>query len=117
MRDGVARWEIRADDIAGCLRTAGGGSSRQAVVEFERGSFRVRWMTPVEYARLMGAPDYKFAGAADSDAYSGFGDAVCVPVVEWIARSLIIGQMPSMPDLDQVAMSPRHVDVYAPVRA
>lgn len=31
-RSGVVRWEIREEEIAGCLRTARGGSSRQAVV-------------------------------------------------------------------------------------
>ena len=32
-RRGKAMWEIRKDDIAGCLRTGSGGSSRQALVE------------------------------------------------------------------------------------
>ena len=35
-RDGEAVWEVRADEIAGCLRTASGGSSRQALVEGAR---------------------------------------------------------------------------------
>ena len=51
-------WEIRSDDIAGCLRTARGGSSRQALVEAGHGELRVRWMTPREYARLQGAPEH-----------------------------------------------------------
>jgi DNA (cytosine-5)-methyltransferase 1 len=90
MRNGVPRWEIRSDDVAGCLRTASGGSSRQAVVQFEQGRVQVRWMTPREYAALMGAPDYAIAPElSDNDAYSGFGDAVCVPVVAWLARHCV----------------------------
>lgn len=84
-RAGMATWEIRADRIAGCLRTARGGSSRQALVEAGLGSVRVRWMLPVEYARLMGAPDYKL-NVRRNQALFGFGDAVCVPVVYWLCR-------------------------------
>lgn len=86
MRNGEARWEVRSDDLAGCLRTAGGGSSKQAVVEAGAGEVRVRWMTGREYATLMGVPDYNIDGLAATTVYSGFGDAVCVPVVEWLAR-------------------------------
>ena len=32
-RNGKAVWEVRADDISGCLRTARGGSSRRAMVK------------------------------------------------------------------------------------
>ena len=35
-RNGKAVWEIRADNLSGCLRTASGGSSKQAVVEAGR---------------------------------------------------------------------------------
>jgi DNA (cytosine-5)-methyltransferase 1 len=86
MRHGVPRWEIRSDDIAGCLRTARGGSSRQALVYVSEGRVRVRWMTPMEYARLMGAGDYRLEGVPPYDAYSAFGDAVCVPVVTWLSN-------------------------------
>lgn len=96
-RGGEAVWEIRADAISGCLRTARGGSSKQAVVEAGRGSFRVRWMTPREYARLQGAPNYHFLSVSDSQALFGFGDAVCVPAVEWVATRyltpLLAGEM------------------------
>ncbi|WP_066587125.1 DNA cytosine methyltransferase [Cellulomonas timonensis] len=84
-RQGVAVWEVRADDISGCLRTARGGSSKQAVVELGGGRVRVRWMTPREYARLMGAADYDLSGARTNQALYGFGDAVAAPVVAWLA--------------------------------
>ncbi len=86
-RDGRAVWEMRADDVAGCLRTARGGSSKQALVRLGFGKARVRWMTAREYARLMGVPDaYGFASVSANQALFGFGDAVCVPGVAWIAR-------------------------------
>lgn len=84
-RDSVAVWEIRADEIAGCLRTARGGSSKQALVEAGRGEARVRWMTPREYARLMGAPSFRL-DARRNQALFGFGDAVCVPVIAWLCE-------------------------------
>jgi DNA (cytosine-5)-methyltransferase 1 len=88
-RYGRAVWEIRDDEISGCLRTARGGSSKQAIVEAGRGNVRVRWVTPREYARLQGAPDYNLDGVRDNQARFGFGDAVCVPVVEWLARAYL----------------------------
>lgn len=89
-RGGRAVWEIRSDAISGCLRTARGGSSKQALVEAGRGGFRVRWMTPREYARLQGAPEYRFIDVTDNQALFGFGDAVCVPVVEWVATRYLV---------------------------
>ena len=85
-RNGSAVWEIRADDISGCLRTARGGSSKQAVVRLGNGKVQVRWMTPLEYARLMGAGDYELSGLRDSQILFGFGDAVCAPAVEWVGK-------------------------------
>jgi DNA (cytosine-5)-methyltransferase 1 len=46
-------------------------------------------MTPREYARLQGAPDYRLNGARANQALFGFGDAVCVPVISWIAREYL----------------------------
>lgn len=89
-RGGLPVWEVRADDIAGCLRTPRGGSSRQAVVEAGFGKVRVRWMTGLEYARLMGAGDYELRGLRTSQVIAGFGDAVCVPVVAWLARTVLL---------------------------
>lgn len=88
-RHGHAVWEIRPDAVSGCLRTARGGSSKQAVVEAGKGKVRVRWMTATEYARLQGAPDFRIDGVRENAAIFGFGDAVCVPVVAWIARTYL----------------------------
>lgn len=89
-RNGVAVWEVRPDDISGCLRTARGGSSKQAVVKLGNGRLNVRWMTPLEYARLMGAGDYNLAGARTNQALFAFGDAVAVPAVEWLGDNYLM---------------------------
>jgi DNA (cytosine-5)-methyltransferase 1 len=89
-RNGVPTWEVRRDSIGGCLRTTGGGSSRQALVEVGAGSLRVRWMTPVEYARLMGAGSYQVCAATPNQALFGFGDAVVVDVIRWIGEQYLL---------------------------
>ncbi|MGA5306590.1 DNA cytosine methyltransferase [Micromonospora taraxaci] len=90
-RQGISMWELRRDAIAGCLRTTGGGSSKQALVELGMGREpRVRWMTPKEYARLMGADNYKLVAGSPNQQLFGFGDAVVVDVVRWIGRHYLI---------------------------
>ena len=89
-RGGRAVWEVRADEIAGCLRTARGGSSRQALVEIKQGRHRVRWMTARECGRLQGVPDsFDISPVTESQALFGFGDAVTVPVITWLAESFV----------------------------
>ncbi len=88
-RHGKAVWEIRRDEISGCLRTGKGGSSRQALVEAGKGEVRVRWMTAREYCRLQGAPDIDLAGITENQGRFALGDAVCVPAVSWLARNAL----------------------------
>lgn len=85
-RNGRAVWEIRADELAGCLRTARGGSSKQAVIEAGLGEVRLRWMSAREYARLQGAGDLDLSTVTPTQAMYGLGDAVCVPVIGWMAE-------------------------------
>lgn len=83
------RLEVRFDGVAGCLRTPGGGSSRQLVLIVDHGEVRTRLMTVRECGRLMGVPDsYKIPGAYN-DGYRAMGDAVAVPVVRWLTRHLL----------------------------
>lgn len=89
-RNGTPVWEVRPDDISGCLRTARGGSSKQAVVRVGKNELRVRWMTPREYARLMGAGAYELGSIKDNQALFGFGDAVAVPAVTWLAENYLM---------------------------
>jgi DNA (cytosine-5)-methyltransferase 1 len=92
-RNGIPRWEIRNDEVAGCLRTARGGSSKQALVRVGNGNVRVRWLRKEEYAGLMGASDYKLDGLRDNQALFGFGDAVVVDVVEWLGNNYLMPLM------------------------
>ena len=86
------RVEVRDDGVAGCLRTLRGGSSRQMLFECGAGRVRMRWLTARECARLMGAPDsFVFGEASDSKAMYALGDAVCVPVVEWLTGNCLWG--------------------------
>ncbi len=88
-RGGKAIWEIRDDGLAGCLRTTGGGSSKQAIIEAGRGAYRIRWMTGREYAALQGHKSFRFDLERENDAMFALGDAVCVPVVTWIGENYL----------------------------
>jgi DNA (cytosine-5)-methyltransferase 1 len=80
--------ELRTDGFAGCLRTPRGGSGRQILFKAGHGKYQVRLLTPRECARLMGADDFKITVPLNQ-ALFGFGDAVCVPVIEWIALNYL----------------------------
>lgn len=85
VRNGKSMAELRTDGIAGCLRTPRGGSGRQILFMAGKGAYRVRLLTPRECARLMGADEFNITVPLNQ-ALFGFGDAVCVPVIEWIAK-------------------------------
>ena len=85
----IQRAEARFDEIAGCLRTPAGGSSRQYVLVVDKGRVRSRLMSARETARLMGLQEDYLLPATYSDAYHLTGDGVVVPVVRHIAASLL----------------------------
>lgn len=82
------RAEVRFDNLAGCLRTPRGGSARQIVMVIDDGRVRFRWMSPREYARLQGAPDFTLAENTIQSLF-GFGDGVCVPVIRWVDQNIL----------------------------
>jgi DNA (cytosine-5)-methyltransferase 1 len=89
--DGIRlqRTEVRFDGISGCLRTPIGGSSRQIIIVVDRKSIKTRLLSPREAARLMGVPDdYKLPNHYN-EAYHIMGDAVAVPVVNWLEKHLL----------------------------
>ncbi len=88
VRNGRSMAELRTDGIAGCLRTPRGGSGRQILFVAGRGGYSVRLLTPMECARLMGADDFRITVPMNK-ALFGFGDAVCVPVIRWIAENYL----------------------------
>ena len=83
------RAELRDDEVAGCLRTPGGGSSRQIVVVVDGPVVRTRLLSPREAARLMGLPDTYKLPPRYNDAYHVAGDGVVVPVVRYLAEAVI----------------------------
>lgn len=89
VRPSGCRAEVRADGIAGCLRTPRGGSSKQFVIEGHNGNWRVRNMSPREYGSLQGIPSSFPISVPDNQALLGFGDAVCVPALTWVIRNTI----------------------------
>ena len=85
------RAEVRHDDIAGCLRTAVGGSGKQFLIAAGNDSIRMRTLTAREYARLQGVPDtFPIVADTERQSLSAFGDAVCVPAVSWLATEILI---------------------------
>ncbi len=88
-RKGQQRAEVRNDDLAGCLRTAVGGSGKQFLIQAGKGALKMRAMTPREYARLQGVPDTFPITINGVQSLTGFGDAVCVPAIAWIAQHIL----------------------------
>ena len=71
-------------EVKNALR-ANASKSSHAVVE----NSVVRRLTPTECERLQGFPDGWTEGQADSNRYKQMGNAVAVPVVEWIISSMM----------------------------
>lgn len=82
------RAEIRFDEIAGCLRTPAGGSSRQVIVVVEGRRVRSRLISSRETARLMGLPDEYVLPDNYNEALHLTGDGVIVPVVRFLAHEI-----------------------------
>lgn len=85
----IQRAEARFDNLAGCLRTPAGGSSRQTVLLVEDGRVRSRLMSARETARLMGLPDDYVLPPRYNDAYHLTGDGVVAPVVRHLAAHIL----------------------------
>ena len=85
----VQRAEVRFDDVAGCLRTSTGGSSRQSIIVIKGDSVRSRLLSSREAARLMGLPDEYKLPQSYNEAYHLLGDGVVVPVVRYLAEHLL----------------------------
>lgn len=84
----VQRAEVRFDDVAGCLRTPAGGSSRQVILVVEGRKVRSRLISTRETARLMGLGDDYVLPANYNEAYHLTGDGVVVPVVRHLAQEI-----------------------------
>lgn len=88
-RHGTQQLELRCDGIAGCLRTPQGGSSKQYLVVKKDGVTHARLLTVREAARLMGAPDSFILPGSYNEGYKAMGDAVAMPVAEFIGERFL----------------------------
>ena len=71
-------------EVKNALR-ANASKSSHAVVEKKQ---TVRRITPIECERLQGFPDNWTEGQPDTHRYKQMGNAVAVPVVEWIISNI-----------------------------
>jgi DNA (cytosine-5)-methyltransferase 1 len=99
----VQRAEVRFDDVAGCLRTPAGGSSRQLILVVEGQKVRSRLISGRETARLMGLPDEYQLPTNYNEAYHLTGDGVVVPVVRHLAEHLFEPILKQWPTAAKVA--------------
>lgn len=88
MRKGLVCLETRDDGIAGCLRTASGGSSRQILIAVSPDHIQMRYMTAREYGRLQGVKDSFWIPKNQRVGLHAFGDAVTVPAIAWIGSEI-----------------------------
>jgi DNA (cytosine-5)-methyltransferase 1 len=97
----VQRAEVRFDNVAGCLRTSTGGSSRQLILVVKGNEVSSRLISSRETARLMGLPETYILPKNYNEAYHLTGDGVVVPVVRYLAESIL------EPVLDAVSLKKR----------
>jgi DNA (cytosine-5)-methyltransferase 1 len=81
------RGELVESEISHQL-TTGGGKPGQGYPAVRQG-MAVRRLTPKECERLQGFPDGWTDELADGARYRTLGNAVCVPVAEWIGRRIM----------------------------
>ena len=105
----VQRAEVRFDDIAGCLRTSSGGSSRQLIIVVKGDEVRTRLLSSREAARLMGLPEEYKLPKSYNEAYHLIGDGLGVPVVRYLAETIlepILAKNQSKGDLADASSDP-----------
>ena len=76
---------VQGDTMNTLTSRMGTGGNNVSMVAKET---NVRRLTPVECERLQGFPDDWTAGQSDSHRYKQMGNAVAVPVVEWIIQNI-----------------------------
>ncbi len=74
------------DSISDTHHTLRAGTKQSTGVMMEK---QVRRLTPLECERLQGFPDDWTASQSDSARYKQMGNAVAVPVVEWIIQGIV----------------------------
>ena len=79
-------FRLQGDVINTLTAFMGTGGNNVSMVAKET---TVRRLTPVECERLQGFPDDWTAGQSDSARYKQMGNAVAVPVVEWLIQNIV----------------------------
>ncbi len=87
--DDCERWEEAATSGTLAAHSATSGTLAAHSATSGTSDLSVRRLTPFECERLMGLPDGWTEGQADSVRYRQCGNAVVVPVAEWIGRRLL----------------------------
>jgi len=82
----VVAYDEFNDSIGDTHHTLRSGTKQSTGVIVES---NVRRLTPVECERLQGFPDDWTASQSDSTRYKQMGNAVAVPVVEWIVQNIV----------------------------
>lgn len=89
----IAYHASTGEDVSPSLTSEGadGSEDGRGRHAFAVNSYGVRRLTPTECERLQGFPDGHTAvnGQSDSRRYKQLGNAVAVPVAEWIARRIV----------------------------
>ena len=80
----VADIRLQDDKINTLQARMGTGGNNMPMVA----DTQVRRLTPLECERLQGFPDGWTEGQADTHRYKQMGNAVAVPVVEWIIQGI-----------------------------
>jgi DNA (cytosine-5)-methyltransferase 1 len=79
-------FRLQGDVINTLTAFMGTGGNNVSMVAKET---TVRRLTPLECERLQGFPDDWTAGQSDSTRYKQMGNAVAVPVVEWLIQNIV----------------------------
>ena len=80
----VADFRLQDDKINTLQARMGTGGNNMPMVA----TTQVRRLTPLECERLQGFPDGWTEGQSDTNRYKQMGNAVAVPVVEWIIQGI-----------------------------
>lgn len=80
--------DASGDEISQTLKLGSDTSSSPPAVILENPT-EARRLTPLECERLQGFPDEWTGGLADTQRYRQMGNAVTVPVAQWVAEKII----------------------------
>jgi DNA (cytosine-5)-methyltransferase 1 len=89
-RNGKVVYEVSRNGKSSCLRShRGGGAMIRLLFPCPQSTWKIRNMSPQECAALQGVPSFVFGPVSNRQKYRAMGDAVCLPVIEFVAKHLI----------------------------